>query len=135
MRTTATSITAPGAEIAATTVIPLLFRVVDDRVERAAVVRDSRHRLAHLLARPDEHGRGVEVLRSRGRDVGDPADARDDAPGRAEHAVQQVHDHRKDHDEEYYVADPPEGQRGLLSATIAALRAIPGRAPRMMSNC
>ena len=39
------------------------------------------------------------------------------------------------HDEQHDVADPPERHRGLLSATIAALRAMPGSAPRMTSNC
>ena len=44
-------------------------------------------------------------------------------------------DDREDDDEEHDVADPPERHRGLRSATMAALRAMPGSAPRMTSNC
>src|SRR5204863_9163952 len=89
----------------------------------------------HLLLRPYEQGGVVEIPRSGGGSPRDALDARRDAPRRAQHAVQEVDHHRQDHDEEYYVPDPPEGQRGLLSATIDALRAIPGRAPRITSNC
>ena len=53
---------------------------------------------------------------------------------RVEHAAQQVHDDRQDDEQQDDVSDPPEGHRGLLSATTAALLAIPGSAPRMTSN-
>src|SRR4029077_3262357 len=61
--------------------------------------------------------------------------ARDDAPRSVEHAAEQVDDDRHDDDEQDDVSDPPEDHRGLLSATTAALRAIPGSAPRITSNC
>src|SRR6202044_664628 len=61
--------------------------------------------------------------------------AGDNALGGIEHAAEQVDDHWENHQQQDGVSDPPEDHRGLLSATIAALLAIPGRAPRMMSNC
>src|SRR4029453_19488392 len=82
----------------------------------------------------EQERRGVEVLRPRARGVPDLAEARDDAFGLLQDAVEQVDDHRQDHREQHNVADPPEGHCGLLSATIAALEAMPGSAPRMMSN-
>src|SRR5215207_7555063 len=78
--------------------------------------------------------RGVEVLRARSRRLRDRLGAGDDAPRRAEHAVQQIHDDQE-HGEERDVPDPPKGHRCLRSATIAAFPAIPGSAPRMISNC
>src|SRR5712692_11073156 len=109
--------------------------VVEDHVERAAVVRDSRDRLGDLILRRKQQHGGVEVLRPLGRHLCDLLHTGDDALGGVEHSAEQVHDDRQDHREQDDVSDPPEGHRGLLSATIAALPAIPGSAPRMMSNC
>src|SRR4051794_27073079 len=69
------------------------------------------------------------------RGSGDPVDARDDRLRLAEHAVEQVDHDRQDDREEHDVADPPERHDGLLWATIAALAAMPGSAPRIVSNC
>src|SRR5712691_562676 len=113
----------------------LLASVVEDDVEGAAVVRDSRDRLGHLVLRRQQQRRGVEVLRPRGRHLCDLLHAGDDALGGVQHTAEQVHDDRQDHREQDDVSDPPEDHRGLLSATIAALPAIPGNAPRMVSNC
>src|SRR6476646_5117633 len=112
----------------------LLARVVDDHVERAAVAGDPRDRLRDLILRRQQECGGVEVLRGGGRRLVHAAHARDDALRGREHAVQQVDDDGEDHDEQRERADPPERHCGLLSATIAALRAMPGRAPRMTSN-
>src|ERR1039457_3930073 len=123
------SMTTPAAGIVS------LSSVVEDHVERAAVVRDSRDRLGHLVLRRQQQRGGVKILRPRGCHLRYFIDAGDDALGCLQHATQQVHDHRHDHDEQHDVTEPPEDHRGLLSATIAALRAIPGSAPRMVSNC
>ena len=53
---------------------------------------------------------------------------------RVQHAAEQVDDDGKHDDEQDDVPDPPEGHRGLRSATIGGLAAIPGSAPRMTSN-
>src|SRR3990170_6850701 len=113
----------------------LLSRVVEDHVEGAAVVRDSRDRLGCLVLRRQQQRGGVEVLRPRSRHLCDLLHAGDDALGCIQHGAEQVHDDRKDDREQDDVSDPPEDHRGLLSATTAALPAIPGSAPRMMSNC
>src|SRR3990172_9405924 len=113
----------------------LLSRVVEDHVEGAAVVRDSRDRLGCLLLRRQQQRGGIEVLRPRGRHLCDLLHAGDDALGGVQHTAEQVHDDRKHDREQDDVSDPPEDHFGLLSATIAALPAIPGSAPRMMSNC
>src|SRR6478609_629349 len=123
-------ITTPAAGISSSS----LVRVVEDYVERAAVVCDSRDRLRDLILGRQEQRACVEVVRpGRGRHA-DPRDARDDALCGLEDAPQQKDDHGQEHDEEHDVADPPEDHPGLRSATIAALRAMPGRAPRMTSN-
>src|SRR5664279_945617 len=113
----------------------LLARVVEDDVERAAVVRDSRDRLGHLVLRRQQQHCGVEILRARSGGLCDPLHAGNDAPRGVQHRAEQIHDDRKDHCEQDDVSDPPEDHFGLLSATIAAFLAIPGSAPRMMSNC
>src|SRR3989337_410787 len=109
--------------------------VVEDHVEGATVVRDSRDRLGHLVLRRQEQRGGIEVLRPRGRRAGDLLHAGNDALGGVQDAPEQVYDHRKHDREQDEVSDPPEDHRGRLSATIAAFVAIPGSAPRMMSNC
>ena len=59
---------------------------------------------------------------------------RGDAPGGVADALEQD-DHDGEYDEEQHkVPDPPERHRGLRSATMAALRAISGSAPRITSN-
>src|SRR3954468_13309982 len=117
----------------ATGMLPLA-RVVDDHVERAAVAGDPRDRLRDLILRRQQERRCVEVLRTGRRRLLHALHARDDAPRSREHAVQEIHDDGEDDDQQGERADPPENHRGLLSATTAALRAIPGRAPRMISN-
>src|SRR6187455_2321789 len=114
---------------------PSSLRVVEYYVEGAAVVCDSGNSLRDLILRRQQQHRGVEVLRARLRHLGDLAHARHDALRCVEDAAKQIDDDRKDDREQDDVPDPPEGHRGLLSATIAALRAIPGSAPRMTSNC
>src|SRR5687767_14646108 len=113
---------------------PLLRVVVEYYVEGAAVVCDAGDGVRHMLLSRQQQCGGVEVLRARGRDLGDLLHAGDDARGGAEHAAEQVDDDREHDDQQGHVADPPERHRGLLSATIAALLAIPGSAPRMTSN-
>ena len=116
--------------------MPLLARVVDDHVERAAVAR----RPPRPFARPDPASSAGARWR---RDPCDPAaaaacdrvHARDDAPrGASARRAAGTTTTREDHHEQDDRADPPERHCGLLSATIAALRAMPGSAPRMMSN-
>src|SRR5918994_4169713 len=111
-----------------------LLSVVEDHVERAAVAGHARDRLADLVLRGQQERHGVEVVRAGGRRTSDLAHARDDALRRVQYAGEQD-DHHHEDDEQDDVADPPECHRGLLSATIAALRPIPGSAPRMTSNC
>src|SRR5262249_20530605 len=111
-----------------------LLRVVEDDVERAAVAGDPRDRLADLVTRRQEQCGRVEVLRPRRRRALDLVDALHDAAAGAEDPHQQVEHDRQHEHEECDIGDPPEGHRGLLSATIAAFRPIPGSAPRMMSN-
>src|SRR6201999_4218647 len=77
----------------------------------------------------------VEVRRPGVRGAGDPVHAGDDRGGGHEHPAQQVDDHREQDDQQDHVTDPLEGHDGLLSATIAALAAMPGRAPVMIANC
>src|SRR3990172_2276019 len=113
----------------------LLSSVVEDHVEGATVVRDSRNGLGHLVLRRQQQRGGIKVLRPRSRRPRDLLHAGNDHLGGVQHAAEQVHDDRKHHREQDEVSDPPEDHRGLLSATIAALLAIPGSAPRMMSNC
>src|SRR4051794_17599746 len=129
MRTTATMRTTPAAGI------PSSSRVVDDHVERAAVVGDTFDCLDDLVLRCQQERHGVEVGRSAPRGVADPAGARDDCACLAENAAEQDHHDRRDDEQQHEVADPPERHRGLLSATTAALLAMPGSALRMMSNC
>src|SRR4051812_39171582 len=119
MSTTATSITAPAAGISG------LLGVVEDHVERAAVLGDAGDRPADLVLRREQQRGSVEVARSGGGCSRDPLHARDDALRRGEHAVEQVDHDRQDRDEEEDVPDPPERHRGLLSATTAALEAMP----------
>src|SRR5215204_1911780 len=89
MRTIRAMVTTPAAGISA------LLGVVEDHVERAAVVADDRDGLTDLLLRGEEQRRGVEVLRALEGGVGDRADARDDAPGGLENAAEE-----QDHDDE-----------------------------------
>src|SRR6185436_12193069 len=49
-------------------------------------------------------------------------------------AGQEVDHDRHDDDQQDDVADPPDGHEGLLSATMAAFAAMPGSAPRIVSN-
>src|SRR3954454_8680549 len=109
-------------------------RVVQDHVERAAVVGYALNRLEHLVLGRQQQRRGVEILRTRAGRVADLRDARDNRPCLPEHAGQEPHDDRQHDEEQHEVADPPERHRGLRSATIAALRAIPGSALRITSN-
>ena len=128
------SMTTPAAGIS----LAPYSRVVEDHVERAAVVRDSRDR----LRRPGPAS-SAAARRRRGPSTPRPRPsaiclhARDDALARRSSTpLQQVRRRpAATTSEQDDVADPPEGHRGLRSATIAALRAIPGSAPRMMSNC
>src|SRR5215207_4033126 len=112
----------------------LLLRVVDDHVEGGAVARHHLDRCLHVRLRREQQRHGVEVFRPGPCGRRDAPHARNDAAGGVEHALQQIHDHGQDHCKQEYVADPPEGHRGLLSATTAALAAIPGIAPTMTSN-
>ena len=76
--------------------LPLL-RVVEDHVERAAVVGDPRDRLGHLVLRRQQQRGGVEVLRRRGRRPRRSAARSGRCSARAlQHAVQQVDDDRHD---------------------------------------
>src|SRR3954452_1541703 len=133
MRTTARIVIPPGEMTDATGMLPLA-RVADDHVERAAVAGDPRDRLRDLILRRQQERRGVEVLRPGRRRLLHALHARDDAPRSREHAVQEIDDDGEDDDQQGERPDPPENHRGLRSATTAALRAMPGRAPRMISN-
>src|SRR6185295_9837671 len=132
MIATITIVAVPGPMAAM--IIWLSLRVVEDHVERAAVAGDPRDRLRNLGLRRQQQRHGVEVLRPRSRRRRDLADARDDALRGVQDTAQEVHHDGCDDHEEDDVADPPENHFNHLSATIAALRPMPGNAPRMMSN-
>src|SRR5579862_3772366 len=142
IRTTAMIMTTPAAGIV------YLLGVVEDHVERAAVVGRRLDRLDDLLLRRQEQRHRVEVRRGGCGRVRDLARARHDAVGGPEHAVQQVDDDGEHDHEQHGVADPLEGHAGLpsagadaapagsgrRSATTLALAAIPGNALRITSN-
>ena len=113
----------------------LLLRVIEDHVQGAAVVGDARNRLGHLVLGGQKQRGGVEVLRSGRRGLGDRVGRWGRCSGRLE-ACRSAGRSRPAEARPAggCVADPAERHRGLLSATIAALRAIPGSALRMMSN-
>src|ERR1700759_5874048 len=128
IRSTAINIATPAAGIAPPS------GVVDDDVERAAVVSGGFDCFYDLVLRGQQERHRVEVSGPGVCDRRDPVDARNDAVGRVEHTSQEVHDGRQDDQQHDRYSDPLEDHRGLLSATTAAFLAIPGRAPVITSN-
>src|SRR5262249_28055792 len=109
-------------------------RVVEDHVERSAVIGGRLDCLDHLVLGRQQQPDRIEILRSRFGAGSDRLDTGHDRVGRVEHASQQV-DHNGEHDyEQNHVTDPLEDHLGLPSATTDAFFAIPGSALTITSN-